>query len=42
MFGGRLCRETAGELEPHMAASAALATFEPMLCEVAESIDVSA
>ena len=29
-------------VKPHMAASAALATFEPMLCEVAESIDVSA
>jgi len=28
--------------KPHMAAAAALATFEPILCEVVESIGVSA
>ena len=26
------------EVKPHMAAAAALATFEPILCEVVESI----
>jgi quinol monooxygenase YgiN len=30
------------KVKPHMAAAAGLATFEPILCEVAESIDVSA
>lgn len=29
------------KVKPHMAAAARLATFEPMLCEVAESIGVA-
>jgi quinol monooxygenase YgiN len=29
------------KVKPHMAAAAALATFEPILCEVAESIGVA-
>ena len=30
------------KVKPHMAGAAALATFEPILCEVVESIGVSA